>query len=53
MNKITLLFTIIIGVIQTTSAQTFTAGSYKYRVKKNLRSFMGCRIFGLGNNTKG
>ena len=34
MNKITLLFTIIIGVIQTTSAQTFTAGSYKYRVKK-------------------
>lgn len=32
MNKITLLFTIIIGVIQTTAAQTFTAGSYKYRV---------------------
>ena len=35
MNKITLLFTIIIGVIQFTSAQTFTAGSYKYRVIKD------------------
>lgn len=45
MKKITLLFTIIIDVIQITSAQTFTAGSFKYRVIKDGVSVIGEMAF--------